>query len=350
MTRPLSTAIPDSATNPTAAEMSLWWRPGSGGPSRRITTGVGEYAEPRVSADGRTLVATLYDFRQSLVSVATTSSQSGRMTAVTDGFGGDLDPSLSPTSDQLVFSSSRTGNRHLWIARADGSAPRPLTSGAAHDDRPAFSPDGRQVAFVSDRDGKRSIWLINADGGTPRKLADVSPTGSLSWSPKGDQLVYAARTGTWPGLWSASLADGQIRRIPTPGAVAEPAWCPTRDLIAYVEPATTGAGFQRLMFVDSTGRPMLSDAPTAPLISGGFANGTAAWTPDGRRLAVVSQNTNAPTSIWIFEPDAGTSFRKLAEFPFGPRIRGMTWTRDGSALVIGQHDTTSDIVVLDRAQ
>jgi hypothetical protein len=40
----------------------------------------------------------------------------------------------------------------------------------------------------------------------------------------------------------------------------------------------------------------------------------------------------------------------LIELPVGPRIRGLAWARDGSALVIGQHDTTSDIVLLDQGQ
>jgi hypothetical protein len=36
------------------------------------------------------------------------------------------------------------------------------------------------------------------------------------------------------------------------------------------------------------------------------------------------------------------------EFPPGPRIRGIAWTPDGSALVYGKHDWTSDIVLMQR--
>ena len=75
-----------------------------------------------------------------------------------------------------------------------------------------------------------------------------------------------------------------------------------------------------------------------------------AWSPDGRRLAVVSQNSNAAASIWIVDPESSTPFRKLADLPVGPRIRGVAWTRDGAALIIGQHDSTSDIVLLDQGR
>ena len=82
------------SANPTSAELSLWWRPANG-EARRLTTGIGEYAEPRISADGKRLICTLYEFRQSLIRIDVVSAQ---MTAITDGSSGDLDPTLSLTT------------------------------------------------------------------------------------------------------------------------------------------------------------------------------------------------------------------------------------------------------------
>src|SRR5262249_12342857 len=135
---------------------------------------------------------------------------------ITQGFTGDLDPSISPSGERLVFSSSRSGNRHLWTSAMDGSGARPLTSGAALDERPALSPDGRDVAFLSDREGKRAVWLISAEGGAPRKLADAHVLGSMAWSRDGRHLTFAGTSGNdWPGLWELTVADGRLRRIPT---------------------------------------------------------------------------------------------------------------------------------------
>jgi eukaryotic-like serine/threonine-protein kinase len=342
------------AANPNTAELGLWWRPSNGGPGRRLTSGVGEYAEPRISADGRTLVCTLYDVRQSLIRLSV-ADDFGVVTPLTAGFTGDLDPTLTPSNDQLIFSSSRTGSRHLWTSALDGSNALPLTSGASLDEAPQVSPDGRQIAFLSDRDGQRAIWLVSVDGGEPHKLADAEVGGSISWSRDGRELVFAAADGERTRLWALAIGDGRKRQIPTGDseAVGSSAWSPVNDTIAYIAATLAGAQTSRVAFVSSSGVvPSGALAPPPPeiLTGGGFGNGVLSWSPDGRRLAVVSQGTNAP-SIWIVEPDAAMPYRKLVEFAGGPRIRGVTWTRDGKAIIIGKHDiASSDIVIMDGVQ
>jgi Tol biopolymer transport system component len=338
------------AANPSGVDLGRWWRPIAGGDAQQLTMGTGDFSEPRVSADGRTIVATRLELRQSLTRIMVRPEEFGRSMDITDGYGGDLDPSLSPTGNLLAFSSSRTGDRHIWVANADGSDARPLTSGNSLDDRPAFSPDGSRIAFNSDRDGRRGIWVISAEGGTPRKVVEAAATGALSWSRDGQRIVYAAGANSWPGLWAVTVETGQVKRIAAQGAVSEPAWSPTRDVIAYLEPTTSGPSSTRLTFVDPAGARMYEALPPAPAISGGFGNGVLAWSPDGRLLAIATQNSNLPASLWLVDPEATMPFRKLVELPPGPRIRGVTWTRDGAAIIIGQHDATSDIVLLDGGQ
>jgi Tol biopolymer transport system component len=330
------------AANPTAADLSLYWRPILGGEPQRLTTGIGEYSEPRMSKDGRTLVCTLYELRQSLNRIPLNPGSPVQVVPLTGGSNtGDLDPTIAPAGDRLVFSSSRTGDRHLWTARSDGSEARPLTSGTSLDERPAFSPDGREIAFMSDRSGQRGIWLMSADGGAPRKLADVAVIGGLSWSRDGRSLVYAAGAGDWPGLWLISVVDGRIRRLPTPQAAAMPTWSPAREVIAYM--SLSPNGFTKVAFIDDAGRPLYRTQAAGP----SFANGMAAWSPDGRHLAVVTQDANAPAAIWMVEPEAPNPYRKVVDFPPGPRIRGIAWARDGRALIVGKRETASGIVLLD---
>ena len=335
------------AANPNTAELRLWWQAGRNATPQALTTGVGEYLEPHVSADGKTLVATLYDLRQSLVRI-NVDGRPAIETPMTDGFHGDLDPALSPSGDRLVFTSARSGSRLIWIAQPDGSDARPLTAGYAFDERPALSPDGRQVAFISDRSGRRAIWVVPADGGQPHRVVEANATGGLTWSRDGARIVYGAGAGDGPGLWSVPAAGGTAERIPTPTFASEPAWSPTADVIAYMSIVREGPAVTSVAFVDPAGHAT-STAPPPPG-GNGFSNGMAAWAPDGRRLAVVNQQANATASIWIMDPSAASPLVKLIDLGIGPRIRGFTWTRDGTALVIGKHDWTSDIVLMDQGR
>jgi Tol biopolymer transport system component len=336
------------AANPAQAELALWWRSSDGTESRSLTSGIGEYAEPRVSPDGTTVVATLYDVRQSLLEVSVDQGP-GTVKPLSAGYTGDLDPSFDPVGGRLVFSSSRTGNRNLWTVRRDASNPRPLTSGPALDEKPSVSPDGLQIAFLSDRDGRRALWVLSADGGSPRRVAGIESVGGLSWSRDGREILLARSAADRQGLWAVSAADGSMRQIlgTDTEAVGDVSVSPTRDVIAYVAATTTGPSRTRLAFADLTGGSAYETFPPTPsAMPGGFQNGILAWAPDGTRLAVVSQGTDTP-SIWIVEPDARNPYRKLTEFTGGPRIRGISWM-DNHTIVIGKHDVaSSDIVVLD---
>ncbi len=208
------------AANPSTVDLGLWWSPPGGGEPRPLTSGVGEHTEPYVSADGRRIVATLMESRQSLVVYPVAPGEAPAARALTDGYTGDLHPAMDPRGRRLVFSSSRSGNRNLWIAKPDGSDATPLTSETAFDERPAFSPDGDRVAFVSDRGGERGIWVMSADGGTPRLVGHANVLDTLTWSPDGRRIIYSTPGPALPRLSSISIEKGTIEAFPTPGGCA----------------------------------------------------------------------------------------------------------------------------------
>ena len=339
------------ASDAASADLGLYWRPTGGGNPIPITRGIGDYSAASLSLDGRAIVATHAELRQSLIRLTPTETGVEEQ-SVTDGYTGDLDPTMSPRANRLVFSSSRGGSRWLWSSELDGSQPRPLTSGDVLDQWPSMSPDGRTVAFVSDRGGHRGIWLIASDGGSPRRLVQAETLGGLSWTRDGRGILYAADHERWPALFKVTVADGQVRRLPTPGVATDPACSPSDELVAYMSPRKTGPStpsFTELRFVDLEGRVRFGNLPPTPPLPSGFSTGFVAWSPDGRRLAIVSQNASLPASIWMIEPAAAEPrFHKLIELPPAPRIRGLTWTPDGRSLIVGKHDpTVSDIVLIE---
>jgi eukaryotic-like serine/threonine-protein kinase len=333
------------AANPDSADMSLWWRDLRNGQDFRITSGIGEYGQPYVSADGQRFVGTVSNVRQGLERVAVAFDRRVELEPLTDGFTGDLDPSWSPDGGRLVFSSSRGGNRNLWSAQANLSQPTSITAGENFDERPVYSPDGQQVAFVSDRGGRRGLWVVSVEGGTPRFVAAADVLDTISWSPDGRQLVYAVSRGEAPGLVIVSVIDGAVARLSTPAAAHAPAWSPRGDVIAYLKPRL-GLG-TRLRFVNSHGQPVYERLPEVPQQLG---NGFLAWSPYGQRLAAVGLPGSRAGHIWIIEPDGSTPIRRLIDLPAGDYLRGITWTCDGAALVMGRIRWTGDIVLAERSR
>jgi serine/threonine protein kinase len=340
------------AGNPDTLDLGLWWRPPNGGAPVALTNGVGEHTESRASADGRRIVTTLLTRHQALASVAVNDAAPA-IRNLTDGFGGDLDPSVDRQTGRIAFSSSRSGSRNLWIARSDGGDPAPLTTGTAIDERPSFSPDGQQIAFVSDRDGRRGIWVMSAQGGAPKLLAHEIVLDTLTWSRDGQRIMFARPGGPLPALASVSAAGGAVEavKLPTEGGYA-PGLSPADDSIAYIEPATVplpppataGAARNRITFIDSRGSMLFSALPRQ---NTNYGNGFLAWAPDGKRVAVASVPANASSQIWIVEPGATPPIRKLIEFPIAIRPRGLTWAKEGDRVIFGSQEFNGDLVLYD---
>ena len=337
------------AANPDTVELNLWWRDLKTGRDTRLTSGVGEYTHPALSIDGRMMVGTVLDARQSLKRIAVQFDKPAQMADVTDGRGGsgDFDPVWTSDGARLVFSTSRTGNRNLWMLRAGSAVPAPLTSGVAIDERPAISPDGRQIAFISDRSGRRGIWIVSIDGGAPRFVVDADVVDTLSWSPDSTQIVFATPGPEAPGLMIVNVADTRMTPVRTPAAASAPAW--SRDnVIAFIEPRGGAIGaFAQL--IRPTGEQVRSaplDAPGSPQL----ANGSLVWSPDGTRIAAASLPGAGAGSLWIIDPASPKPYRKLLDLPSGIFTRGLTWSADGKELTFGTYQWSGDIFLAEGSE
>jgi tricorn protease len=126
----------------------------------------------------------------------------------------------------------------LWIAEADGSSPRRLTTAEGVESNPAFSPDGSLIAFSGDYDGNVDVYLMPVAGGAPTRLT-WHPQDDIvrSFTPDGSAVLFQSQrsvaTRRHHHLYLVPIEGGAPRRLPIPTGT-EASFSPDGKRIAYV--------------------------------------------------------------------------------------------------------------------
>jgi len=127
---------------------------------------------------------------------------------------------LSPDGKTIVF--ELLGD--LYTLPVTGGEATRITSGQAYDMQPAFSPDGKKLVFISDRNGSENVWVANADGTKPRAITTTERENYMSpiWTPDGDYVIAAKGAQLWvyhesggTGVQMTGVTSGPA---PAPGA------------------------------------------------------------------------------------------------------------------------------------
>ncbi len=178
---------------------------------------------------------------------------------------------VSPDGGRLALSVRNGRSASLHIHDLARRVTQPLSGGGFVEDSPEWSPDGRSIAFHSNRDGPQNLYRMAVDGsGGPERLAPSSGAQTLmSWSSTG-VIAYLEGGDIWmlppDGEPEVFFASGAAESFAT--------FSPDGRWLAYVSNQT---GTDEVYV-----RPYPGPDP-ATLISsnGGLA---PVWSHDGRRL------------------------------------------------------------------
>lgn len=235
---------------------------------------------------------------------------------------------LSPDGTQVVYTVTEKDvgvdetRTSIWKVAVNGGAP--VRIGIGH--MPGWSHDGRRISFLRASERGAQLWLID-DGadGAERRVTDIAGgIDSYAWSPDGTRLalVHTART--------EEPRDGKASGAPSPWVI---------DRVIF----KTDAGSGYLHSAIKSPRIYLFEPATgafAPLTAGGeFEESDPAWSPDGTRIAFVSNRErdwqhSDYGDIHVAEARAGSTPRRLTDFPgadYGP-----AWSPDGRQIVFLQ--------------
>jgi Tol biopolymer transport system component len=231
-------------------------------------------------------------------------------------------PAFDPASAGVFFHRDEDGGSVLMQAHQDGDGGslrllRIVDDGAKnYHVRP--SPDGSRIAFDSDRDGERAVYVAQADGSGVRRVSSAGYAAVPAWSPDGRRLVYLRGEPARPRVWNLWLhdlsSDAVVRLTAHPyGQTWGGSWFADGRRIAYSHE-------DQLVILDlESGRRRQFRSPVA-----GRLVRTPAVSPDGRHIAFQVHRDGG----WLLDVDDGSMRRIVAD----PTAEEFAWDRGGRRL------------------
>ena len=131
--------------------------------------------------------------------IYTVSPDGQSLTQLTNSPGWDGEPVWSPDGSRIAFSSSRSGDRDIFVMNADGSELMTVVRGPGDQRRPSWSPDGSSIAYVSDErfvgalGAPSNVFVADLGAGRSQMLSDtIVGKGKPVWLPDGSRVIFSA--------------------------------------------------------------------------------------------------------------------------------------------------------------
>ena len=90
-------------------------------------------------------------------------------------------PEWSPDGRAVAY-EQQNGNFQIWMIDLRDRNPKQLTSEGENED-PSWAPDGRHIVFTSSRSGEKQLWILDTESGRARQLTHNIGARLAAWSP-----------------------------------------------------------------------------------------------------------------------------------------------------------------------
>jgi Tol biopolymer transport system component len=255
-----------------------------------------------VLSDGRNQIA--------LVSVANGAAQ----VLKTFDWRGPGKLSLSPDGRYVAYDLPQkdgSPDRDVFLLSMRGTHEAVLVEHPANDLFPIWTPDGNRILFTSDRTGTFGIWVLSVVDGTPHGApellrADMGKTWPVRFA-RGDSYFYGVQT-MMQDVYVAEL-DPRTGKVTAPpsqasrrlvGANRWPEWSPDGKLLAFVTNNSPGGeGLPALSILSLATGKQDELYPRMTAIS------RLRWSPDGRSILASGGDERGRGGLYRIDAQTG---------------------------------------------
>jgi dipeptidyl aminopeptidase/acylaminoacyl peptidase len=250
-------------------------------------------------------------------------------------------PQVSPDGNWVLYNLSSVdsikdkSSSDLWMVSWDGRENVQLTFDSGSEGNAHWSPDGKYISFIATRgeDKNSQVYLLDRRGGEAKKLTEIKgDIDDYDWSPNGLQILLTIR-----GLNYADTASSKIRK---PYVIDRYHF--KQDYQGYLDSTTTHLYLYTL-----------ATKKLDTLTRGIYNETQAVFSPDGTRVAFVSNRTEQPdkndnSDVFVMTAAAGALPAQLTTWD--GEDNHPAWSPDGKWIAYSQSSSDDVFTMYGQGQ